>query len=146
MLKDTPAPMRLLGLAGLIPFWAFALAIAFGPKAYAPAEARAIEAYGATILSFLGGVHWGVAVAEPRAANWSRLGWGVTPSLIAWAALLAPGDYGIAILIFGLAAAFGVDRRMFAGATGYRALRVVLTAGAVAALLLALAARRVAES
>lgn len=141
MLNETPAPMRWLGLAGLIPFWALALGMAFGPPALRPAFTTALLAYGATILSFLGGAHWGVAARDEARADWLRLGWGVTPSLIAWAALLAGADLGLAILIVGLGAAFAVDRRLFADAPGYRKLRAVLTAGAVGALILALAAR-----
>lgn len=141
MLNETPAPMRGLGLAGLIPFWALALGMALGPPAYRPAFTTALLAYGATILSFLGGAHWGAAARDEARADWIRLGWGVTPSLVAWGALLVGADLGLAILILGLLAAFAVDRRLFADAAGYRKLRAVLTAGAVGALLLALAAR-----
>jgi hypothetical protein len=92
----------LLGLLGLIPFVACAyLACAW----QVPADTRpmiALIAYGAVILSFLGGVHWGFALAEPPAtlaglapvptrqdpAHRPRIGLGVLPSLIGWVALL----------------------------------------------------------
>jgi hypothetical protein len=44
-------------------------------------------AYGATILSFLGAVHWGLAMASPIPASPSRYFVSVVPSLVAWAAL-----------------------------------------------------------
>jgi hypothetical protein len=92
----------LLGLLGLIPFLACAyLACAW----HTPAESRALIAliaYGAVILSFLGGVHWGFALTEPRPslggltpmpaqrdpAHRPRIALGVLPSLIGWVALM----------------------------------------------------------
>lgn len=92
----------LLGLLGLVPFLVCAyLAVAWRE----PADARAmiaLIAYGAVILSFLGGVHWGFALTEPPAslaglapiptrqdpAHRPRIGLGVLPSLIGWLALL----------------------------------------------------------
>jgi hypothetical protein len=92
----------LLGLLGLIPF----LVCAYLACAWRfPSEGRALIAliaYGAVILSFLGGVHWGFALTEPppslaglapaptRAdpAHRPRIALGVLPSLIGWLALL----------------------------------------------------------
>jgi hypothetical protein len=92
----------LLGLLGLIPFVVCAyLACAWRD----PADGRALIAliaYGAVILSFLGGVHWGFALAEPAPslaglapvptrldpAHRPRIALGVLPSLIGWVALL----------------------------------------------------------
>jgi Protein of unknown function (DUF3429) len=91
----------LLGLLGLIPFLVCAyLACAWQQ----PGDGRALLAliaYGAVILSFLGGVHWGFALAEPagdlaalaapvthgRAEN-ARIGLAVLPSLLGWVAVL----------------------------------------------------------
>ncbi len=92
----------LLGLLGLIPFLVCGyLACAW----HTPAESRALIAliaYGAVILSFLGGVHWGFALSEPRAslaglppvptqrdpAHRPRIALGILPSLIGWVALM----------------------------------------------------------
>lgn len=92
----------LLGLLGLVPF----LICAYLASAWrGPADGQAmiaLIAYGAVILSFLGGVHWGFALAEPPAslagvspaprrpdpAHRPRIGLGVLPSLVGWAALL----------------------------------------------------------
>ena len=44
-----------------------------------------MSAYAALIVSFLGGIHWGLAFrhTEPPLA---LLAWGVVPSLVAWVA------------------------------------------------------------
>jgi hypothetical protein len=114
----------LLGLLGLIPFVACAyLACAWR----SPDEGRALIAliaYGAVILSFLGGVHWGFALAEPPdtlaglaplpatrdPAHRPRIALGVLPSLIGWIALLvavlAPAPaIALCVLIAGFLAA-----------------------------------------
>jgi hypothetical protein len=82
----------LLGNFGLLPFYALAIG-AWLPLA--PMPARLVElafiGYAAVILSFLGAVHWGLALATPQLTkpqSWNALGWGVLPSLLGWLALL----------------------------------------------------------
>ena len=82
----------LLGNFGLLPFYALALA-AWLPLD--PVPARLVElafiGYAAVILSFVGAVHWGFALASPpldRSQTRQALGWGVLPSLLGWLALL----------------------------------------------------------
>lgn len=100
-----PFPALWLGLGGLIPF-AGATLVALGGGRFSGLAVDALLAYGAVILSFLGAVHWGLALADPgdSAAARSRLTLGVLPSLIAWAALLAPIWIGFGILVAGFAA------------------------------------------
>lgn len=103
-----PAPARLLGPAGLIPFLGLA-ASAWGGAGWAP---PALAAYGATILAFLGAVHWGLALRAPaaeQASAWPRLGLGVLPALLGWAALLLPAAPGLLLLAFGLLATAAVE-------------------------------------
>lgn len=84
-----------LGVAGLAPFIAAAVyltAAAFEMASTAGVENAtvAIELYGAIILSFLGGVRWGVSMqaGERRASHYVMA---VVPALAAWAvALLSP--------------------------------------------------------
>ena len=77
----------LLGVAGLIPFVGCGLA-ALGPDdAQARTAMLALTGYGAVILAFLGGVHWGFALAPSTAEQSARalsrrLLLGVVPSLI----------------------------------------------------------------
>lgn len=94
--------VRGLGYAGAIPFIGCALA---GWQditvAGLPAD-RLLLGYGAVILSFLGGLHWGrIASAPadrppPSAPLW--LVWSVIPSLVGWAALFMPAKPGAVFL------------------------------------------------
>ncbi|MEM8547062.1 MAG: DUF3429 domain-containing protein [Pseudomonadota bacterium] len=60
--------------------------------------------YAATILSFLGALHWGMAIGRPSAAGNARLyAASVIPSLIAWVALALPPAGGAALLATGFA-------------------------------------------
>jgi hypothetical protein len=62
-----------LGLAGLIPFVALALLVALNPRIKEEA-ASALLAYGAIILSFLGGIRWGFTVLEEGTAGFKAYG------------------------------------------------------------------------
>ena len=140
MRSDLPPPARLLGPAGLIPFAALAIGIWAG----LPGAGTALAAYGATILAFLGAVHWGLALAAPateRGADLGRLGLGVVPSLIAWVALLLPLPAGLGLLalaILGTAAAESWAAQAGLVPRAYLGLRWLLSAGAAASLLLGL--------
>lgn len=59
----TPAAALLLGWAGVTPFVAFAILATLGPPAHAGAAMAALVGYGAIILSFMGGVIWGLEVS-----------------------------------------------------------------------------------
>jgi hypothetical protein len=144
MLASIPIPARLLGLTGLLPFWACAAVAAFGQGAWAAAGLHAQIAYGAVILTFLGGVHWGVALRMEATPSWARLGWSVTPSLLGWAALLMPPLPALALLAAGLAIALAVDLKTLGEPVAprwYAALRRILTAGALASLFVTLLGR-----
>ena len=138
---ETPPAARALGLAGLVPFWVAALAVVLAEGEVEAAALRAQVAYGAVILTFLGGVHWGLALRAPHETSWARLGWGVTPSLLGWIALLMAPRPALALLAASLAAALFVDlRSLGAGvsAAWYLPLRRLLTAAAVASIALSL--------
>jgi hypothetical protein len=139
-----PAPARLLGPAGLIPFAGLALGTWLGWGWAGPA----LAAYGATILAFLGAVHWGLALRAPpaeRGADWGRFGLGVVPALLAWVALLLPLAAGLALLagaIPATAAAETAAARAGLVPAGYLRLRWLLSAAAAACLLAGLLAQR----
>lgn len=111
-LASPPAWALLLGYAGLIPFAAGALWLWGVPGAPHPLAAPALAAYGAVIVSFLGGIHWGLAFAHPPAPA-PLFGWGVVPSLVAWLALLLPHPAGLSVLGAMLVLAYAVDRRVY---------------------------------
>jgi hypothetical protein len=136
--ETLPSPARLLGPAGLLPFAGLAAAtwIGWGWAGFA------LLAYGATILAFLGAVHWGLALRAPpyeRGADWGRLGLGVLPALVAWVALLLPLQAGLVVLavaILSVAAVETAAARARLVPADYLKLRWLLSAGAGASLLL----------
>lgn len=104
-----PPSALALGLAGVVPFAACAGApwVVEDPALRAD-FARALAAYGAVILSFLGGVRWGSALALPSAQATPELVLAVIPSLLGWCALLLPGEsqpllaLGLGFAVFGI--------------------------------------------
>jgi Protein of unknown function (DUF3429) len=130
---------RALGWAGLLPFAAGALAVAAAPEPWRETAARALVAYGAVIVSFLGGIHWG---APTDARHDGARVWGVVPSLLAWPLLLLPSSR---LALLGLAAAlllcWLVDRARFAqlGLATLLPLRTLLTSVAIVCCVLAAA-------
>lgn len=141
--RPLPAPARLLGPAGLMPF----AGLAAGIWAGWPGAGPALAAYGATILAFLGAVHWGLALAAPagppeeraRSVEWGRLGLGVVPALLAWVALLLPLAAGLVLLALGIVAtALAETMAARAGLVprAYLGLRWLLSTGAGLSLLL----------
>ena len=157
MSRRLPTTALALGVAGLIPFLAFGYGAAAGVDDDRAARfTSGLVAYGAVILAFLGGVHWGFVLGEGMPPGVStpreryRLVFGVLPSLVGWAALLALLMLGwprlaIAILLAGFVAATATEgelarRSLVPG--GYMWLRwglsavVVLVLGVVLALAL----------
>lgn len=130
---------RLLGLAGLLPFFTLAV-LSLSGEGWAR---TALLMYGATILAFLGAVHWGAAMRASGAEagwDWPRFGLGVVPSLVAWVALLLPQAWMtatvLALAILGTAAAEAWAARSGAVGNAWVRLRGLLSAGAAASLLL----------
>ena len=102
-----------LGYGGLIPFVALALATWMADPAYRAFSGASLLAYGATIASFLGAVHWGLVMRDTALQSPALLVWGVVPSLGAWLALMlgpVPGLFVIAGLLW---ACFAVDRVVY---------------------------------
>ena len=130
----TPGPTAFaLGRAGLVPFVAGALALWFADPASQATLAFALSAYAATIVAFLGGIHWGLG-ARAAVNGSARLVWGVVPSLVAWAALLLPPSAGLVVHGAALATCYAVDRRVFPveGLAAWLPLRLQLTTIAAA--------------
>ncbi|KAH8953443.1 hypothetical protein BDL97_08G027700 [Sphagnum fallax] len=71
-LKEVPVPALVLGFAGLIPFVALVPPIVSMlplPEALFAVHAEAQAAYAAVIVTFLGAVHWGLAMANYSAKD-----------------------------------------------------------------------------
>jgi len=102
-----------LSYGGLFPFVGLASAVWLLNPADRARGLSALLAYGATILSFLGAIHWGLAMRDGAAPSPGLLAWGVMPSLLAWLALLVIPVHGLCLLAAGLCACFLVDRRVY---------------------------------
>lgn len=101
-----------LGYAGLIPFVAGALLVwLVWPEAH-PYATMALSSYAAVIVSFLGGIHWGIGFREADPPP-GLFVWGVVPSLVAWAAVMMPPSAGLVIHAVMLVVCYLVDRRVY---------------------------------
>jgi hypothetical protein len=101
-------PFRLLGYAGLIPFVAAAALALLGPTPWRGFASAALAAYGATILSFLGAVHWGLGPASPAGEERRPLARTRPRGLPRWRGWRADAARapGLALLARGLAVAW----------------------------------------
>jgi hypothetical protein len=136
--RDVPPAAFSLGLLGAGPFVGLAVMTLTGDGLGIWAG-LALLAYGAVILSFMGGVHWGWAMAagEP---SLERLGLSVVPSLVGWGGFLLGGSAGLIVLALGFIGLLWLDLRAVAAgraATWYPQLRWPLTVIVVASLVLA---------
>ncbi|MCQ4162366.1 DUF3429 domain-containing protein [Roseomonas sp. GC11] len=134
-LPAVPPAASWLGGAGLLPFLTLAVA-SLMPGESGALAATALLAYGAAILSFLGGIRWGLAMARAESgALWAELSLSVLPSLLAWVALLLPRPAGLLLLAVSLAGQWLLDSRTTLAPGWYPRLRLPLSLGAIAALL-----------
>lgn len=86
-------------LAGTIPFVAAAFVLLFGNHTglgmFRPLASQAITTYAAVVVSFLGGIQWGIGIAtfeqQPQTAR-SLFLLSVVPALLAWAMLFLPAS------------------------------------------------------
>ncbi len=138
------AAMR-LGYAGLIPAVVLTLWL-FGIPDDHPWRATTImllTGYAAVILSYLGGIRWGIAVAHPDEEAPFTLFVSVLPSLFGWAALFIPPPFSFVLLAVAFAA-HGAWDTLTANEgpmpDWFARLRMQLTAGVVVSMLVAFAA------
>jgi hypothetical protein len=141
-LKSLPFVARLLGYGGLIPFVFLSGAISMNVDlgAFAVVDKGGfLLAYGAVILSFVGAVHWGVALTGSLNQN-SHYLYSVVPALVAWLLQLLPLRPALAGMALTIVAAYLVDRAILFEhvGSGYRTLRLHLTIVVTVCLLLAM--------
>lgn len=132
-----PLLPRWLGLAGLLPQIAAAAIVFSGDSALRFSALSLAYAYAALILSFLGGLWWGLGAAAAKPPEWLWVA-AIAPSLIALASAIpwATGEPwpGPSMLVLGAAliAALGVDHALVKRGLAPRwwmALRVPLSLG-----------------
>lgn len=126
-----------LGLAGLAPFVAGAAVAYIAPVLWQALAVEAFVYYSAIILSFLGGIHWGVAMSLDRSGTRdfnTRLAVSTLPSLLAWPALLLDYGQAVVVLIIGFWLMRLYERQQDSAERlpgWYQGLRSLLTAGVV---------------
>lgn len=143
-----PAAAAWLGGLGVVPFVLAAAAIWLMPSSASVVAGPVIVVYAAIILSFLGGLTWGVVCAAATArqawTGWDSrmLAFSVIPALVAWAAVFLPLPYPFMAMTLGFLGVLLIDRSLaIAGVVPpwWMTLRVRLSLS-VAALLLVAAA------
>jgi len=119
---------RLLGYAGLIPFVTLAALSFMVSSAHRPAAIFSLLAYGVTIVSFLGAIHWGLTMVE-NIPGTQQLIWGVVPSLLGWVSLMLPVELGLLSVAAVLLLCLVVDYKIYPhfGLHHWLAMRLVLT-------------------
>ena len=134
-----PRTVAWLGYGGLIPFLALAPASLLDHH-HGALWSDALVAYGAIILSFIGALHWGLAMTLPELTERQRsawFAWSVVPALIAWPAVLFSPIVAAPLLVIGFIAHYLQDRRLAGQATlpdWYLPLRLRLSSVAVVCL------------
>lgn len=123
---------RRLAYAGLLPFVIGALLALLVREQAHPHVMSGLSGYAAVIVSFLGGVHWGLGMrgGVPSPAPFA---WAVVPSLGAWIAVQMPPDAGLVVQGLMLVICYLVDRRVYPvhGLSHWLTLRFRLTVVAV---------------
>lgn len=108
MPKKAPPLAIILGWGGVIPFVASALAFRYAPPHIAITALDAGTIYGALIITFIGAVHWGIALRRDEGHSAFYI-WSVVPSLLMVLVLMLAPALRPAPLLAGLILLWGVD-------------------------------------
>ncbi|MBC7624493.1 MAG: DUF3429 domain-containing protein [Aeromicrobium sp.] len=139
----------ILSYAGTMPFITCAVILLFGPQlglgGLRQFAGQAITTYAAVIVSFLGGIQWGVGLAtheqQPQTAK-SLFLLSVVPSLLAWAMLFLPnGSSRVIVAIFLVGFVWVIDALLHLQQvlpTWFFRLRSIVSAVVMASLIAAL--------
>ena len=98
-----PPAAELTSYIGVAPFVLCLLGVGLLPD-YGQRELaqRVAIAYGAAVLTFVGAVHWGLALGGRMPWRPIRIVGAVTPAAVAAAAVVVGGQKGLALLVVGL--------------------------------------------
>lgn len=134
------------GLLGLLPFWGLALAELWESGELVVSALTYLVNYAALIVTFVGAIWWGIALTASQdslggIARSFLFGWSLVPCLLAWFLLLLDPAIALIAIASLLLLQWLLDFiflwRTQLIAQWFWQLRVVLTLGAVPALLLA---------
>lgn len=133
-----------LGYAGLLPaiglsLWLFGIP---DDHAWRAQTIALLTSYAAIVLSFLGGIRWGIALSQPGDDVGRVYALAVLPALGGWAAFFVPPPYSFVLLAVAFAA-HGAWDTLSAQASRmpdwFARLRMQLTAGIVVTMIVAFA-------
>lgn len=120
MQKENFVP-ALLGYLGLIPFAVSGLLV-WVPE-YQLYAVQSITIYAAVIVTFIGGVHWGLAMQASKTSNdrddqliRNQLIFSVAPSLIAWLAVVVAQSYSLIIIALCFVTFWYIEKTIFSKA------------------------------
>ena len=134
-----PKSALVSGILGLVPFvFLSAVTLYRSPNVHDEVTA-ALLAYGALILSFLGGVRWGTAICGTSRVPLSIQLWiSVVPSLVGWAAILIEMPAALLVLTVAFSLMLFTDYMIAGVPIWYLRLRMILSLPVIACLLIVL--------
>jgi hypothetical protein len=110
LINSKPRLALVLGVGGLLPFFACLALIAYATPTLAATAQLMLASYAAIILSFLGGILWGGQIERTQYQP-QVLALSVVPALVAWsAAMLGAGWPAMLLLAAAFAATYWIDR------------------------------------
>ena len=138
-INDIPKSALVPGILGLVPvIFLSAVTVFQSPNVHGVVIA-ALLAYGAVILSFLGGVRWGTAICGTSHVPLSIQLWiSVVPSLVGWAAILIEIPAALLVLTVAFSLMLFTDYMIAGAPIWYLRLRVILSLPVIACLLIVL--------
>ena len=139
--SSMPTALGMLGYGGLIPFIGLAILANIEPS-HGILYRGALLLYGAVILSFVGAIHWGVAMMVTDLNDQDRRAayvWSVIPALMAWMTYILSPISAALVLVLGFLLQYWRDAtlaRKIAWPVWYLPLRIRLTLVAILSLFL----------
>lgn len=139
-----PVTVGLLGYGGLMPFIGLAI-LSIIESSHGILYRGALLLYGVVILTFVGAIHWGVAMMDNTLSDRARRAcftWSVVPSLMGWSTYVLSPVPGSLVLVSGFLLQYWRDRSlapMVLWPDWYLPLRAHLTLVACASLMLGIA-------
>ena len=139
--SSVPLPAVILTAAGALPFVGLAMAPWIGLKPFGRPPVEVLGLYALTILSFMGAIHWGLAMSRAGGNEaWSYVA-SVLPALLGWFALaFLPETVALRVMAAGFVILLLYDiraSRLASAPAWYPRLRVPVTVVVVSALALA---------
>ena len=139
--ESPPAGLWVIALLALSPFPITALIYCYGPTPWMRPALTTLMAWAAVVLSFLGGVRWGLETREPR-PRWYRQAFSALSAVAALVVLLARGRAPDSWILAGFVGAFLVqwlfDHQTPDTPSRYPMLSTAMTGAACVSLALAL--------